>query len=526
MTNNILRFYLSSTFRDLRDEREIVARNLVDLEVLPVQTLVASPDPVLKACLKDLERCDAVILLVASNYGTIITDRKGSLSITHREFLHAERKKIPVLAFELTYVPPLDPAKQDQRTMLDAFKREYGCLKRLVAPVESKHQLSEKVILAVEKYLRERQAKNLSVNIAPSGFSVPVPSDSDDSFYQKKRPDKILEMYLQVQLKPRADCFDLIPEVFLPQLGDATWMRFPDGNPDPCQGVPINKITEVLVELSVQAQCNVPENWVTRIKLLVLELLLPDEILVELLATRYNQSSIANGLRQAFAQLTQQRTPFLFRTMQRANLHHWEPVAANRLHDHWNYAHSPKSSLLACSCWPEAAATANMTETTTFFYNDLQLKDPDKYGAVSALVGLHACPADLFHTGELLKSILASPLPVVLLWSAAAADDSTNLASRWEQATTLLNRSLPKLPADALVVDGAPGHRLHGFVMAPLGWCSRAAAEQRQSLLGNKQPWVDHVMLLIDCPERWPARITPGRPSAIDRYQVRRSSTN
>lgn len=97
-----LRVFVSSVQKELEDERVIV-QNLLNTDAFLSAHVAAvlyeyepaSPDKALAGCLKSLEDCQVYLLIVAAQYGTLV----GKLSITHAEYRHAKKKKLPVLAF-------------------------------------------------------------------------------------------------------------------------------------------------------------------------------------------------------------------------------------------------------------------------------------------------------------------------------------------------------------------------------------------------------------------------------------------
>lgn len=97
-----LSVFVSSVQKELEDERVIVHNLLhtdafLSAHVTPVlyEFEPASPDKALDGCLKALDGCHVYLLIVAAQYGTLV----GKLSITHAEYRHARKKKLPVLAF-------------------------------------------------------------------------------------------------------------------------------------------------------------------------------------------------------------------------------------------------------------------------------------------------------------------------------------------------------------------------------------------------------------------------------------------
>jgi predicted HTH transcriptional regulator len=100
--NEKLNIFVSSVQKELEDERVIV-QNLLSTDPFlsahcsPIlyEFEPASPDKALEGCLKSLDGCHVYLLIVATQYGTLV----GKLSITHAEYRRAKEKKLPVLAF-------------------------------------------------------------------------------------------------------------------------------------------------------------------------------------------------------------------------------------------------------------------------------------------------------------------------------------------------------------------------------------------------------------------------------------------
>ncbi len=97
-----LRVFVSSVQKELQDERVIV-QHLLSTDVFlsahcePVlyEYEPASPERATEGCIKALDGCQVSVLIVGAEYGT----RVGDLSMTHAEYKHARRRKLPILAF-------------------------------------------------------------------------------------------------------------------------------------------------------------------------------------------------------------------------------------------------------------------------------------------------------------------------------------------------------------------------------------------------------------------------------------------
>lgn len=95
--------FISSTFNDLREERQLVADTLREsgLNVNALDVKPASTTSSKKEILNGIQESDFVILLVGNRYGSILPKmtRSTSKSITWWEYETACRMRKPVIAF-------------------------------------------------------------------------------------------------------------------------------------------------------------------------------------------------------------------------------------------------------------------------------------------------------------------------------------------------------------------------------------------------------------------------------------------
>jgi hypothetical protein len=108
-----MRVFLSSTKQDLEAEREIVfyALDGIGHEVVRMEEYGSRSFGSWKVCEKELDRCDAYVLLIGTRYGSELTET--GLSYTHAEFERAKIKGIPIVAFIKAGLP-------DKRASADA----------------------------------------------------------------------------------------------------------------------------------------------------------------------------------------------------------------------------------------------------------------------------------------------------------------------------------------------------------------------------------------------------------------------
>jgi uncharacterized protein DUF4062 len=113
-----MKVYISSTYQDLIDHRAAVDRTLRRMghDVIGMEQYVAEGGKPLDACLRDVQKVDAFVIIVAWRYGYVpdatATPPDGR-SITERELEQARTSGKPVLAFLLDPEAPWPPNRVD-----------------------------------------------------------------------------------------------------------------------------------------------------------------------------------------------------------------------------------------------------------------------------------------------------------------------------------------------------------------------------------------------------------------------------
>ena len=99
-----LRIYLSSTFKDLKEHRDVVFKALerAGLDVARMETYAAADERPLDLCLRDVAQCDIYVGVYAWRYGyepPVSHGNPDGRSITELEYRQAESKKLRKLIF-------------------------------------------------------------------------------------------------------------------------------------------------------------------------------------------------------------------------------------------------------------------------------------------------------------------------------------------------------------------------------------------------------------------------------------------
>lgn len=144
----IYKCFISSTFRDLEEERRRVIEAVLDYHQLPVgmENFNAADETQWNYITRMLKDCDYFIVIVAHNYGTVDED---GISYTEKETRYAQEQGIPVLRFILSNRVKdwpheryeRDPQKQEK---LELFK-EFLASDSMVSYWEDKNDLAAKI---------------------------------------------------------------------------------------------------------------------------------------------------------------------------------------------------------------------------------------------------------------------------------------------------------------------------------------------------------------------------------------------
>lgn len=126
--NKKYQVFISSTFKDLEEERKKVIELLLKADCIPVgmEAFVAKDDEQFNVIKSVIDLCDFYILIIGGCYGTI--NAKTQLSYTEMEYDYAKSQNIPVLVFCLNDSVNLPSQKIDndetKAKQLAEFKRK------------------------------------------------------------------------------------------------------------------------------------------------------------------------------------------------------------------------------------------------------------------------------------------------------------------------------------------------------------------------------------------------------------------
>jgi hypothetical protein len=152
-----MRIFVSSTFVDLRAERDAAAEALRRSQLTPwgMELFVSEPSSPLDVCLRELRLSDAVVLIIGLYAGSLIPEAHG-LTYTGAEFQLAQQLGKPVFAFFKT------EGGKPLNKETDAAKKK--------ALDDFRSALQVELLLAVEKWNAEGRPGSRFVFTTPKEF--------------------------------------------------------------------------------------------------------------------------------------------------------------------------------------------------------------------------------------------------------------------------------------------------------------------------------------------------------------------
>jgi hypothetical protein len=151
--------FVSSTYEDLRLERQAVIQALLELECIPagMELFPASDDEAWNVIKQVIDECDYYVVIIGARYGSIAPD---GMSYTEKEYRYALEKGKPTLAFihEDPGKLPSERCESDPnlREKLDEFRELVQ--KKLCKSWVDSADLGLKVTQAIVRLKKDRPA--------------------------------------------------------------------------------------------------------------------------------------------------------------------------------------------------------------------------------------------------------------------------------------------------------------------------------------------------------------------------------
>lgn len=143
--------FVSSTYSDLKEERDQVIKAILEMGHIPVgmEMFSAGDDEQWEIIKTQIDDCDYYVVIVAHRYGSM----DGDISYTEKEYDYAAEKGIPTLGFVIDDKADWPMAKTDdeeeKKKYLNRFKEKVK--NKLVSIWQDKNDLYGKVSISLSK---------------------------------------------------------------------------------------------------------------------------------------------------------------------------------------------------------------------------------------------------------------------------------------------------------------------------------------------------------------------------------------
>jgi Domain of unknown function (DUF4062) len=149
--------FISSTFRDLVDERQDTIRSVLDLGHIPsgMEIFPATDVQQFEYIKKIIDECDYYVLIIGARYGSV--DSEG-VSFTEKEYAYAVENGVPVLAFIHGDVGSLPVSRSDtEPAVVERLNKFRATVAegRLVRFWRTRDELKAQVIVSLAKATSE-----------------------------------------------------------------------------------------------------------------------------------------------------------------------------------------------------------------------------------------------------------------------------------------------------------------------------------------------------------------------------------
>lgn len=200
--------FISSTYEDLKTERQVAISCLLDMNCIPVgmEQFPASSLSQWEYIKKMIDMSDYYLLIVAGKYGSI--DPEENISYTEKEYRYAIHKKMPILAFLHKNIDSLPAIKvgatDEERERVKNFHNTVKEAGRLVDFYSNEDELKYKIAMAMPKIINDAPMPGW-VRADQAEKAIATAGDTDGIRDLQRQLEKIqntiLEKVEQTQMK-------------------------------------------------------------------------------------------------------------------------------------------------------------------------------------------------------------------------------------------------------------------------------------------------------------------------------------
>lgn len=155
--NKKFQVFVSSTYKDLTEERQEVMQALLELDCIPVgmELFPAADDDQWTLIKRLIDDCDYYILIIGGRYGSV---NESGVSYTQMEYEYALSKDIPIISFLHKKPSEIKVSKSEDKPELKKKLEEFRNLseKKLCKYWESHLELGSQVSRSLVKLIKDK----------------------------------------------------------------------------------------------------------------------------------------------------------------------------------------------------------------------------------------------------------------------------------------------------------------------------------------------------------------------------------
>jgi hypothetical protein len=214
MPRSKYQIFVSSTYEDLKEERDLVFKAIIETANIPVgmELFSAGDEQQWETIKRQIDDCDYYVVIVAHRYGSQV----GGVSYTEKEYDYAVSKGVPVLGFVINEDAPWPKAKMDEereaQLALARFKTKVK--QKMVKFWKSADDLRAKVAISL----------SMAFDTYPRPGWVRASDDSGPDFNLRYRLSDILSAIVASTSEARTDenkVLDKVPQALIEDLMEA-----------------------------------------------------------------------------------------------------------------------------------------------------------------------------------------------------------------------------------------------------------------------------------------------------------------
>ena len=149
MEDKKYQIFISSTFTDLKDQREKIIKSILEIYHIPIgmEMFSADDEEQWETIKKTIDKSDYYVLILGLRYGSVTND---GISFTEKEYDYAINLKKPVLSFLLKEDAPLSQNdRDDDLVKINAFRKKVLSNDRMAKFWNDPNELSKEVSIAL-----------------------------------------------------------------------------------------------------------------------------------------------------------------------------------------------------------------------------------------------------------------------------------------------------------------------------------------------------------------------------------------